>query len=215
VSATKLTVANGAMRLLKTRKLTAAELSGNTRESARVVNEVWDGDFVRGILEAGNWRFAVRSRQITADPGIDPQFDGEGGYLYAYAKSDDWLRTCGVFSDPDMRQTCSDYNDEAGYIFANVDTLYVRHISDDVSFGGNLAIWPRSFQEFAEAKLAANVAGPMTQEAESLEALAARRLAAAISKDVINEPTRRQQHSSWVRARFSGGGDQQRRSGSS
>lgn len=214
MACTKLSLVNGAMRLLKTRKLTAAELAGNTRESARVANDVFDADFVRGCLEAGNWRFAVRSRQITADPGIDPQFDGAGGYLYAFAKSDDWLRTCGVFSDADMRQTYRDYNDEAGYIFANVDTLYVRHISDDVSFGGNLAIWPRSFQEYAEAKLAANVAGPMTQEAESLEALAARRLAAAISKDVINEGTKTQQPSSWVRARFGGGQNGQRRLGS-
>lgn len=214
MSATKLSIANGAMRLMKTRKLTAAELSGNTRESARLVNEVWDSDFVRGLLEAGNWRFATRSRQITADPGIDPQFNGEGGYLHAFEKSTDWLRTCGVFSDADMRQSLREYNDEAGWLFANVDTLYVRYISDDASFGGNLAIWPRSFQEFAEAKLAAGVSGPMTQEAEALEALTARRLAAAIAKDVINEPTRTPQHGSWVRSRFGGWSDGQRREGS-
>lgn len=203
----KLGVINGAMRLLKSRKMTDAELAGNTRESARIANEVWDADFVRGCLEAGNWRFAVRSRQITADPGIDPQFDGEGGYQYAFEKDTDWLRTCGVFRDADMCEAYNDYNDEAGFIFANVDTLYVRYISDDASFGGSMSLWPRSFQEYAEAKLASGIAGPLTQQSQELDDLAARKLAAATAKDVINEPTRRQPYSSWVRARFSGGYD--------
>ena len=147
MSSTKLSLVNGALRLLKQRKLTESELSSNSREPARAANDVFDADFVRGCLEAGNWRFATRSRQIIADPGIDPQFD-DGGYLYAYEKDSDWLRTVGIFSDANMLINYNDYNEEAGYIFANIDTLYVRYISDDASFGGDMSRWPRSFQEY-------------------------------------------------------------------
>lgn len=203
MAATKLSLINGALRLLRKGKLSAGELSGNTREPARVANEVWDGDFVRGCLEAGAWRFAIRSRQITPDPGIDPQFE-DGGYEFAYEKSSDWLRTTGIYSDPQMRCAFSDYRDEVGYLFASVDTLYVSHISDDAIFGGNMAGWPRSFQEYVEAKLAYEIAGPLTQEGGDMLSLAKMRLREAIGKDVINEPARRQQVGTWVRARFSG-----------
>ncbi len=201
---TKLSAINGALRLLRKGALSASELANNSREPARVANAVWDSDFVRGCLEAGAWRFAIRTRQVIADPGIDPQFDGAGGFLYAYEKETDWLRTIGVYNDPSMQSAYSDYRDEAGYIFANVDTLYVSYISDDASFGGNLAIWPRSFQEYVEAKLAHEIAGPLTQEGADMMGLAELRLRKAIGKDVINESARRQPIGSWVRARFSG-----------
>lgn len=214
MAATKLSLVNGALALLKTRKLTAAELAGNLREPARAANDAWDRDFVRGCLEEGNWRFAIRSRQLVADPGIDPAFD-DGGYLYAFAKDTDWLRWAGVFSDADMKIPYDDYNDEAGYLFANVDTLYVRYVSDDASFGGDLSRWPRSFQQYVEAKLAFEIAGPLTQEAGDMQGLARDRLKDAQAKDVINEPTRQQPVSSWVRARFGSNIDRQRRAGSS
>lgn len=201
MAATKLSTINGALRLIKAGKLSATELANNTREPARVANEVWDQDFVRGCLESGAWRFAIRSRMITADPGIDPQFDGEG-YQFAFEKSTDWVRTTGVYSDAGMRCAFSDYRDETGYIFCNLDVLYVSHISDDASFGGNLAGWPMSFREFVEAKLASKIAGPLTQEGRDMMSLANITLRQAIGKDVINEPARRQQTGSWVRARI-------------
>lgn len=214
MAATKLSLVNGALRLLKTRKLTASELATNGREPARAANDAWDADFVRGCLEQGNWRFAIRSRQIVADPGIDPQFD-DGGYRYAFQKDTDWLRTAGVFVDADMQMPYHEYHDEAGYLFANVDTLYVRYVSDDADFGGDMSRWPRSFQEYVEAKLASEIAGPMTQGGQDTRDLADARLKDAQAKDVINEPTRRPQPSSWVRARFGSYIDTQRRAGSS
>lgn len=201
MSATKLSTVNGALRLLKVGKLSASELANNTREPARVANDTWDADFVRGCLEAGAWRFAIRSRMLLADPGIDPQFDGEG-YQFAFAKDTDWVRTTGVYSDAGMKCAFSDYRDEAGVIYASLDTIYVSYISDDASFGGNMAGWPRSFQEFVEAKLASEIAGPLTQESRDMMGLADLRLRKAIGKDVVNEPARRQQPGTWVRARI-------------
>jgi hypothetical protein len=207
---TKLSLINNALRLLKTRKLTESELVNNSREPARISNEAWDADFVRGCLERGNWRFAIRARQILADAGIDPQFDGSG-FQYAFAKDEDWVRTVGVYSDPNMQTSYNDYNDESGYLFANVDTLYVRFVSDDSGYGGDLSKWPRSFQKFAEADLASLIAGPMTQSGAEMLDLSDRYLKDALSLDVFNEPSRRAPYSSWVSARMGGSVDRQRR----
>jgi len=200
VAATKLGVINDSLRLLRNGKLSASELAGNTREPARLANDIWDNDFVRGCLEDGCWRFALRACQILYEPGIDPQFNGQG-LQYAYQKADDWIRTIGVFVDAHMQCPHDCYYDEAGFLFSDLDTLYVRYISDDVSFGGNLAIWPRSFQDYASAKLASRMAGPLTDDGRSMMGLAAQVLSDARGKDVVNEPTRTMPAGSWVRAR--------------
>lgn len=214
MAATKLSLINGAQRLLKVRKLTAAELASNLREPARIANDAFDADLIRGCLEAGAWRFAIRSQQIFADPGIDPQFD-TGGLQFAFQKPTDWVRTVGMFSDADMQCQYEMYNDEAGFLFADLDTLYWRYISDDADFGSNYTLWPRSFQEYFEAKLASVIAGPMTQSGQEMMQLSEIMLGKALSKDVLNEPTRQQPLSSWARSRLSGGWSRdQRREGS-
>jgi hypothetical protein len=203
VAATKISTINSALRLLKTRKLTDAELAGNLREPARIANDIFDADFVRGCLEAGAWRFALRSQQIFASPSITPDF----GFEFAFEKGTDWLRTVGVYDQGDMNQPWSDYRDEATVIYTSIDTLFVTYVSSDVDFGADFAKWPRSFQEFVEAKLASLMAGPMTQEGQEMMSLSDLYLKRAIGKDVINEPARRQQPGTWVRARIAGAWD--------
>lgn len=203
--ATKLGIINGALRHLRNGKLSASEVASNGREAARLANDIYDDGFVRGCLEDGAWRFAIRARQITADPGIDPRFDGQG-LKYAFEKSSDWVRTVGIYIDAHMGCPHDRYFDEAGYLFSDLDTLYVRHVSDDASFGGNLAIWPRSFADYAEFKLASRMAGPLTGDGKDMMEAAKQVLSSAKGIDVLNEPTRQMPHGSWVRARFGGTG---------
>jgi hypothetical protein len=64
LATTKLSLYNGALRELGSRKLSS--LSEN-RESRRVLDDIWDGGFRDEILESGLWTFAVRSIEIDRD----------------------------------------------------------------------------------------------------------------------------------------------------
>jgi hypothetical protein len=197
---TKLQVYNNALLLLGERKL--ASLTEN-RKPRRVLDQLWDSDFVKGCLEAGLWNFATRTIQSEYSPSITPGF----GYRYAHDKPTDWVRTSALsiseyFTDPLMA-----YQDESAYWFTDQETLFIRYVSDDAAYGSDLSIWPESFSSYVEAELAARAAKSFTQsdqETLRLEDKAVRALRSAKAKDAMNDSARYTPTGSWVRAR--GGG---------
>lgn len=201
MAATKLSLFNGAQRLLKNRKLSQAEVTGGTRESARLLNDVWDDGAIDAVLQAGQWKFATRTRMVTASPSIEPDF----GYRYAFDKPEDWIRTTGVWVDENMLTPLKTYRDEAGYLFASVDTIYFSYISNDASYGGDLSRWPQNFKKFVHAYLASEVVGPLTERGLEMLKLKDMFLKDASATDAMSDPTARPPAGSWVRARLNGG----------
>src|SRR5258708_823139 len=119
----KLSLYNGALtEFLGERKL--ANLTEN-REPRRVLDEIWDGGALRYCLEQGLWNFAMRTIQLTYSPSVEPDF----GFRYAFDKPTDWVRTAALCVDEFFRCPLLQYNDEAGFWFADIDTIYVRYIS--------------------------------------------------------------------------------------
>lgn len=199
---TKLTIANGALRLLKDRLLTQAELTGNSRESARNINAAWDDGLINGCLEAGQWKFAMRSSMIDSSPSIA---DDTGGFQFGFNKPDDHIRTAGMFCDAAMTTPLVQVREEAGYWWANQDPIYVRYVSNDSAYGNDYSLWPQSFNKFVQAHLASEIAGPLTEKGSEMLKVRKFWLSEALSKDAMADPTKILPVGNWIRARGAGG----------
>ncbi len=147
---TQLTLYNDALLLCGERFL--ASLT-EEREPRRLLDQVWSSGGVKACLELGQWNFAMCSIQIDYDPGMEPDF----GYRRAFVKPDDWVLTSGVCSDEFFRCPLLRYWDEANYWYSDLDTIYVRYVSNDVAYGMNLNHWPQTFAEVVEAHFAAKI----------------------------------------------------------
>ncbi len=198
--ATKLTIANGALRILKERSLTQSELTNGSREPARLFNAVWDDGGVRNCLESGMWKFSKRSVMLDASPSVEPDF----GLRYAFDKPTDFVRTIGIWSDPGMREPLSDIRDEAGYWFSDQETIYLSYVSDDAAYGNDYSLWPQNFLKFVQAHFASEIAGPLTAEGKEILKIRKDLLRETLSTDAMSDPTKFLPTGSWVRARTSG-----------
>jgi hypothetical protein len=197
---TQLSLYNGALLALGERKL--LNLSEN-REPRRVLDAFWDDEAVRYLLSRGLWNFAKRSVRIE----YDPDYESEFGFRYAFTKPDDWVRTMALCTDEYFQSTLLRYSDEAGFWYADVDTIYVQFVSDDEDYGSDLSLWPENFTQYAEHWLALKACKRIansTTDKEQLKADVRRLLTEAKSSDAMDEPTSFPPSGSWARARSSG-----------
>lgn len=201
--ATKLGLFNAA--LLEIGEARLASLT-EAREARYVLDDCYD-NVLADCLEAGQWNFAVRTVQLAADTGINPNF----GHPEIFAKPSDWVRTVGLATDELLQcpLTDFDYKDEVGYWATNVTPIYVAYVSNDASFGLNLTAWPRGFTRFVEVALADRIVLRIAQnsgEKERLETVAlprAKRM--ALSRDAMNEGDKFRRRSTWNSARGGSG----------
>ena len=197
--ASKLLVFNAALLLCGERKL--ASLTEN-REPRRLLDDVFDGGAIKTCLEAGDWNFGTRSLKIEFDPSVAPDF----GFTRGFAKPSDWARTSVVSASAYFRPPFKDnqFADEAGFWFADIDTLYVKMVSDGADYGGDLGNWTESFARYFEAYLAHRVAFKITRSQKVVEEIGEelkKRLKGASAKDAMNSGTSIPPEGSWNRAR--------------
>jgi hypothetical protein len=195
--ASKLSVYNGALRILGEEKL--ASLS-ESRTARRRLDTVWDGDTgVLWCLQQGLWNFAMKSIELTYSPSVTPAF----GYSYAFDKQTDWVRTARC-SDNEQFIGRFDYRDEADYWWANCDTIYVKYVSKDTSYGLDLSLWTPNFTSFVEHHFAQSICMATTQsEAKTteLEKAVKRKLNLARSVDAMDEASESLPPGSWSQSR--------------
>jgi len=86
---TRLKLYNEALRICGETSL--ASLTED-REPRHLLDEVWDNGGVKACLEAGQWRFALRTIQLDYDADITPEF----GLQRAFQKPTDWCATSSV-----------------------------------------------------------------------------------------------------------------------
>ena len=201
MAASKLSIFNGALtKWLGERKL--ASLS-EARESRRILDDIWDDDFIASCLEAGEWNFAARSAALDYSTTTEPPF----GYIRAFEKPEDWKRSITVAEDPYFRWPSRKYSDEAGFWFADVDILYVKYVSDDAAYGSDFSLWPASFTHWVEVHLAFLACERLTQSESKklmLEKKDSRLFNKAISIDAMNDPVPSPPNGTWVNARLRG-----------
>lgn len=201
MAATKIGLYNGALRILKERKLASLTES---REPRRLLDDAYgDGSTngaVRYCLEMGQWTFATRTVQIDYSPSVTPSF----GYQYAFDQPTDLVRTVGMFSDENCTIPLLEYVDERRYWYSNLETIYVKYVSNHSSYGADLSLWPENFAKLVEAYLAKEIAGSLTQGDNRIVAAEKnwyRAKKEARSFDAMNKPTVFAPTGSWVASR--------------
>ena len=193
------------------------------REPRRLLDQVYQSNGVNYCLEAGQWQFGRRAVEIDYDPSIDPGF----GYQYAFTKPDDWVRTAAVCTDSRYNNPLSAYADEMGNWYSDITPIYVKYISNDAAFGGDLSLWPATFCDYVATYFASKIIhklagdkssqmltifGPPGQPQKGLLAIS---LHNALSKSAQTQPTVWPAQGTWSRSRgrwwrggpFGDGGD--------
>jgi uncharacterized protein YneR len=192
----KLSLYNGSLLVAGERFIASLSVQ---EEPRRLLDQVWTGA-IKYCLEQGQWHFAMRTIQIDYDSSIEPDF----GYRRAFVKPDDWVNTSGLCSDEYFTAPLTRYIDEAGYWYADLDTLYVRYVSNDSLYGMDLNKWPETFREYVEAYLASRILLKIANsedKAEKAGKLAEKRLMVAKNKAAMAEPTSFPARGSWSSAR--------------
>lgn len=195
----KLTVYNGALGHLEERRL--ASLS-EPREPRRVLDDLWDKE-VAYCLERKFWNFGYRAVSIDASTTLVPTF----GPQFAFKIPDDWIRTRRLSSvqtfDPPLLQVL----EEAGYWYTNITPIFVQYNSNDPLYGMNLGLWPASFADYVEFRLAVKAAPRIANKAALLpgpEGLIKREEKAykvAAANCAMNEAVQFAPQSTWIRSR--------------
>jgi hypothetical protein len=174
------------------------------REPRYLLDHVWDNDGVKYCLEAGQWRFAMRTIRLDYTTSIQPD---EFGYRRAFVKPTDWCTTAALCSDEYFNSPLLQYTDEAGYWYADLDELYVRYVSNDSSYGGDLSLWPAHFTDFVAAHFASKIILKLTSDEKKRDGVVSwerRKRREAKSRDAMTDPTRFAPQGSWTASRMGG-----------
>jgi hypothetical protein len=196
----RLSIYNGALMLCGERFL--ASLT-EEREPRRLLDRVWDSNGVKTCLEMGQWNFAMRATQVDYDPGISPSF----GYIHAFEKPTDWVLTSGLCTDERFQDPLTQYIDETGYWYADLDTIYLRYVSSDVAYGLDFAAWPESFREYVEEYFASKIIKKLSgsqQDEDDSRARLKKKLLTAKSRAAMAEPTSFPARGAWSTSRTGG-----------
>lgn len=208
---TRLQLYNDALMLCGERFL--ATLS-EEREPRRLLDRVWDSNGVSYCLEQGQWQFAMRTQQVEYDPSTEPPF----GYRRAFNKPDDWVLTSALCSDEYFRSPLLAYSDELEFWYADLDTIYVKFVSDDEDYGSDLSIWPATFCDYAAAYFASKIISKLAADRDRVTFLLGapgdidggelgRRLKVAKSRAAMTGATTFPAQGSWSRSRYGTRGD--------
>lgn len=200
--AVKLKLYNEAIALLKETRLASLTES---REMRRRLDDVWDAGIIDLALEKGQWHFASRIVSLTYNPSIEPADDSYG---YVIDKPSDLVRLTAFCSDGRLEHPVLRYQEVGAYWLCDFDTVWLKYVSNDDSYGLDTSLWPDSFREVVEAVLAEKAA-PSTASEAVLDRVAAqlkKRLANAVSLGAMAGPTRFQPQGSWSTARGGGSG---------
>lgn len=180
-----------------------ASLTEN-REPRRALDTAWDNDAVRFCLEEGQWKFAQRAAKLTYNASILPAF----GYSHVFNIPTDCVKLSFVCTDEFFQNPLLQYSEEAGFIAAELENIYVSYVSNDAAFGGDMSLWPASFVQVVACYLAKTIVKRLTGSDTAAVALNKQYtnevLVKAKSKDAMQGPTRFLPQGSWVTARTGG-----------
>lgn len=194
--ADKLSVYNGALRLCKSRQLTALT---EDNERIRLLNAAWV-DAVDYCLEAGQWTWATRTGQIDYTPSVEPDF----GYRYAFTQPTDMVDVVGLCEDEYFQVPLLAYSDERHYWYADLQTIYARWVSNDATYGADTSLWDTHFAKFVEAYLAKEIIGNLT-DVENLVLRVIKQFedaeTRAKSNDAMKKPTKFPPEGAWASSR--------------
>ena len=204
--ATVLGVYNDALRICKERRLAALT---DARQSRYLLDDAYgDGSTtgaVKHCLQLGQWTFAMRTAQVDYTPSVEPSF----GYRYAFNQPTDMVKVSAVCQDEWFKVPLLEYADERQYWYADLQTIYIKWVSNGPDYGADLSLWPESFAKLVSTYLANEIVGTLTGDADAQRVgkIWQDALTSAKSLDAMNKPTAFMPTGSWVMARRRGMGN--------
>lgn len=197
---TQRTITNAALGFLGERSLVT---TADATEPARVMAAFYP-TAVKYCLEQGHWKFAERRVVLTPSLTEIPTF----GRANAFAHPTDYVRVNALCSDERFSMPVSDIEDVGAFWYCDLDTLYLKYVSNDTSYGLNLSLWPETFVLFVElylASLAASRIAP-NKKPETIQTPGGIGLMTAkhnaLSKDAVAGPTQFLPMGNWVGRRY-------------
>ena len=186
------------------------------REPRRLLDAVWNTNGVQYCLEQAQWWFAMRTVMIDYDPAITPTF----GYRKAFTKPTDYISTSAVCQDEYFNTPLTQHAFEIDHWYADITPIYVKYISNDANYGGNLSGWPATFADYVSAYFASRIisklAGDRPAQLAALfgppgqpdKGILNMTLREAKNKSAFTQPTQFMPPGRWVGSRRGGrGGD--------
>lgn len=173
------------------------------REPRYLLDNVWARGGVRYCLEQGQWNFAMRTVMLDYDPSIAPDF----GYRKAFSLPDDLVQIANVASDEYFNEPLRAYQKEGQELYCDLETIYIRFVSDDDTFGFDYSLWPESFREYVEAYFASKIIRKfgtrerITDICDPKKGVLAIARKNAKNKDLQTQPTRFRAQGGWTKAR--------------
>ena len=203
MTVSQLSLYNGALRECKARKL--LNLS-EPREARFLLDDVWgDGGVtsgaVRYCLEDGLWGFATRTASVDYDPDYVPDF----GMLYRFPQPTDFVRTVSLCVDDHFNEPLTQYSEETGAWYSDLQTIFVKYVSNDPTAGLDFTQWPESFVLFVERYMAFRIVGKLTKSQAAEDALEKKMMMAAKvarSKAAMEQPAKFPPQGMLVKARL-------------
>ena len=197
--ASKLELYKSALRLLGSQRIDALT---DAQERRYVIDDCYD-EVLAECLEQGQWNFAMKSIEVESSTTITPTF----GYAYAFQKPADFVRLGALSANERYQPPLADYEDEVGYWWADVDPIYVKHVSNATDYGNDLAAWPAKYTQYVYSSIAERVCMALTQSDSKLEEMIKRKkdaLVSARAHDAMNQPAPTVGAGSWASARLGG-----------
>lgn len=200
---TKLSLYNQALSHLKVSGL--VDLTEDVPH--RYVLDDWYDTALKIALEAGFWKFGMRSVKIEVDSAITPAF----GHPNAFNKPDDWVKTYQVSADEFLNIPLDDWVEESNCFFASVAPIYLRYVSNNATgYGMDLTKWTGRFELYVSYLLASLAAPKASGSSDSLTGdmikLAETKLQIALGFEALREPPRRPPEGRWNQSRRGWGG---------
>lgn len=196
---TQLLVYNEALRMCGERKLaTLAE----DREPRHLLDDVWANGGVDFCLEQGFWQFCTRFVQMDYNVAITPAF----GYNRAFNKPSDWVKTAGITSDEFFTAPLIHYKDLSGFWYASIDKFYVEYVSNGVTYGNDLTIWPQVFADYVASVFARKIVIKLTADEKKQDVIARQEeklLLGAKNHDASGSPQKFPPIGNWANSRQS------------
>ncbi len=199
----RLGVYNVALAAIGERSLDSLSEDGEPR---RELDSVWSrgNGALRFFLEQGRWMFAMRTQQLDPSATTEPEF----GFEHAFELPDDFVHLDMLSADERFSLPLGAYEIEAqSVLYADVDPVYIRFISDDEDYGGDYSKWPETFTLWAGHWMATQIAARLSAQTnlERLEQRTRKLLVDARSKNAVQAPTRYPPAGTWASARLYGG----------
>lgn len=194
--ADKLTIYRGTLRLLGPSNL--ASLTED-RPERHTLDAIWQdaGDL---LLQKGLWNWGIRTVELSYDEDVEPLF----GFRHAFSMPSDYIRTVSISETADFYEGLRWFEPETNYWHADPETLYVRYLSSDGSYGWNVGAWPPSFSKALEAYMAFESGLPIASDRgnrNDMYQLYKDRLRDAKTLDAVDERVRERPPGRLTRAR--------------